>query len=183
MIDTDYQFRVLTDEQVSALRSLQRLIGTGNAAKGFRDEGVEILNIPTFLSGAHPDRGSFLGRIVEKFIRLFPAIERNYWMARISLIPTEAAEALEELRNGRRVNETWFSARYRGDLYAWNEGEYPDVLPEGILGKPEGVPSEIVDGIVRSFDIADEAKFDLAIELDRKLAYNATRARLHGKKA
>ncbi|MDF2993075.1 MAG: hypothetical protein K0S37_3589, partial [Microbacterium sp.] len=114
--------------------------------------------------------------------RIFPALVRNYWTARLSLITTEVAEAIEELRNGRRVDETWFSAKTALGTVAWNDGERPSALTDDVVGKPEGVPSEVADGVIRSFDFADEAKFDLAQIIDQKLAYNASRARMHGRK-
>ncbi|MGL1682666.1 hypothetical protein ACSTIO_23870, partial [Vibrio parahaemolyticus] len=58
----------------------------------------------------------------------------------------------------------------------------PAFLPDHVVGKPEGEPSEIVDIIVRALDLADEGGVDIAEHLSLKLAYNATRARLHGKK-
>ena len=181
MIDNDYEFQVLDASEVAAIRSIQKLIGAGNGAKGFHDEGREILGLPGFLAGAHPEPSSFLGRIVKKFVRLIPALERNYWMARISLIPTEASEALEELRTGRQINETYYSIKADGKVKTFSAEEAAGFV--GITFKPEGVPSELVDGVVRTLDIADEADIDFVVELDRKLAYNATRERLHGKKA
>ncbi|MDF2506340.1 MAG: hypothetical protein K0Q52_199 [Microbacterium sp.] len=181
-IDTDYEFQVLNSLQVDAIRSLQKLIGAGNAEKGFHNEGREILGLPQFLSGAHPEPG-FFHRLIAKIVKLVPALERNYWTARLSLITTEVAEAIEELRNGRGVTETWFSAKTAIGTIAWNAGEEPNlILPEGVIGKPEGVPSEVVDVVVRSFDFAEEAQFDLAEILDRKLAYNASRGKMHGRK-
>ncbi len=49
------------------------------------------------------------------------------------------------------------------------------------MPKPEGVPSEIADIVIRCFDFADEAGFSLINAILEKLAYNNTRAHLHGK--
>lgn len=176
-----YEFKVLTPEEATALRSLQAKIGTANRLKGFHEEGTRLRALPQLLSGAHGAVGGILPSIVDKVTRLFPGLERNYWAARLALITTEVAEAIEELRKGRRVDETWYSggALIPGlGLLETDAIDYHD-QPR----KPEGVPSEVADATIRSFDLADEAKFDLAEIIDRKLHYNATRPFMHGKKA
>jgi hypothetical protein len=168
-----YEFQVLSPEQVDAIRSLQSFIGAANAEKGFHDEGKQLLHLEKARANA------WAGREPEK-PTLIPSAIRAYWTARLSLITTEVAEAIEELRNGHAVDETWYTGA-AGDQSA------PDVHlletdPRGLPRKPEGVPSEVADVVVRSFDFADEAKFDLAEILDRKLAYNASRPKMHGRK-
>lgn len=174
-----YEFKVLTPEEVAALRSLQAKIGTANRLKGFHEEGTRLRALPQLLSGAHGAVGGILASIVDKVASLFPAFERNYWMARLALITTEVAEAIEELRKGRRVDETWYSGGAPG--HGLLETDAIDYLDQP--RKPEGVPSEVADVTIRSFDFADEAKFDLAEIIDRKLYYNATRPFMHGRKA
>lgn len=144
-----------------ALKYLQRTIGAANAEKGFHAEGDDL-------------RSRIHGLDV-------PGYLRNYYAARLALITTEVAEAIEELRNGRAVDEMWYSAKVNGGTYAWNAGEQPEVLSD-VIGKPEGVPSEIADVVIRAFDFADEAGFDLAAIIAEKLAYNATRPAMHGRK-
>ena len=87
-----------------------------------------------------------------------PAALRNYYMVKVGLIMSEGAEALEELRSGRLADETYH-----------------------VDGKPEGVPSEIADIVIRAFDFADEAGFSLGQIILEKLRFNATRGRLHGR--
>jgi hypothetical protein len=48
--------------------------------------------------------------------------------------------------------------------------------------KPEGVPYEVADVVIRAFDFAARADFDLAAAIDEKLSFNATRGKMHGGK-
>ena len=80
---------------------------------------------------------------------------------RIALIVTECAEAIEEIRNSHPISETYY--------------------PDG--DKPEGVPTEIADVVIRCLDFAFVYGIDLAAVIETKLAYNETRGWRHGGKA
>ena len=86
---------------------------------------------------------------------------RNYYALKVSLIHTELSEAIEELRAGHAADHVYHS--------------------EG--GKPEGFMVEIVDAVVRCFDLADEVGVSLGALLLEKLSHNSTRGRLHGGKS
>jgi hypothetical protein len=162
---TEYEFQVLSPGQVDAIRSLQSFIGAMNAEKGFHDEGDNLRS----MDNVFDDEGFTAPYL------------RNYYTARLALVTTEVAEAVEELRNGRAVDETYYLYEDGGEAVA--HGNRPaSVDPMDRPRKPEGVPSEVADVVVRSFDFADEAQFDLAEILDRKLAYNASRPKMHGRK-
>ena len=81
-----------------------------------------------------------------------------YWISKLALIDSESAEALDELRKGHAADERYY-----------------------VDGKPEGVPSEIADIVIRALHFAEEAGFDLWEVIDEKLRYNDTRAHKHGK--
>ena len=78
-----------------------------------------------------------------------------------------STEAHEELRSGHPVNESY---------YATGSGD------DGTLKKPEGVPSELADVVIRVFDLAEELGIDLGAVIEEKLKYNATRIAGHGRK-
>lgn len=156
----------LTHGTIDHLRALQTLIGKANAEKGFHEEGDLLREY-----AAHDSSDADFANL------------RNYYTARLALITTEVAEAIEELRNGRAVDEVWYWAKGPHGTYGWVAGDQvPSDLPEGTLGKPEGVPSEIADVVIRSFDFAEGAGIDLASAIAEKLAFNASRERLHGRK-
>lgn len=87
---------------------------------------------------------------------------RNYYANRLMLIAGEVIEAHEELRAGRAMDEMYYS-----------------VTPHGM--KPEGVPSELADIVIRVLDLSAEIGIDLASVIKLKLAFNSGREHLHGK--
>lgn len=160
----------LDQNTIETLRALQHQIGQANAEKGFHDEGNRLRELCETA-----DLWMLPGELTNE--------QLNYYTARLALITTEVAEAIEELRNGHTIDETYYSG---GLGYASGdplEGYDRDATDQaGNPRKPEGVPSELADVVIRAFDFADEAGIDLAAIVDEKLAYNATRAKMHGRK-
>ncbi|UYL86644.1 MazG-like nucleotide pyrophosphohydrolase [Arthrobacter phage RadFad] len=97
----------------------------------------------------------------------------NWQGNKLLLIVSEVVEAHDEIRNGRAAAETYYPTAPVG----------PVELDAALRPyKPEGVPSEIADAVIRCFDFAYTEGFDLAGIIAEKLVYNASRERLHGKK-
>ena len=78
----------------------------------------------------------------------------------IALCHSELSEALEEHRNGRTPKEIYFER-----------------------DKPEGIPIELADVIIRIADYCGREGIDLEWALRIKMNYNKTRERRHGGKA
>jgi len=82
-----------------------------------------------------------------------------------ALFHSEISEALEEYRNGHKPNEIYY---HPADL--------------GLVKKPEGVPIELADVLIRIFDVSKTHGIDLEAALRLKLKYNRGRPHLHGGK-
>lgn len=106
--------------------------------------------------GAVPNTWAVHTRVHEAINALPPARVRALsWLV---LIPTEVAEAIEDVLAGRMTT----------------------TIREN--GKPEGLGSELADIIIRVCDTAGALSVDLEAELRAKLAYNRTRPHRHGGK-
>ncbi len=84
----------------------------------------------------------------------------------IALIHSELSEALEEFRAGREPDEIYHTG-----------GQTIGAIP-----KPEGVPIELADIIIRIGDLCGQYGIDLESAVEIKMAYNLTRSQRHGGK-
>jgi len=96
------------------------------------------------------------------------ALDKGWWegvpdvSAKLMLMATEVHEAFEEWRNNRGLDETYY------------EADKPT--------KPEGVPTELADVVIRVLDFCEWAGIDLQAIMAEKHAYNLTREHRHGGK-
>lgn len=89
---------------------------------------------------------------------LDPAAVIAHLPAALLLVHSEVSEGCEDVRVGRLVT----------------------VLRED--GKPEGLPSELADVVIRVADLCGALGIDLEREIRQKMAYNQTRSFRHGGK-
>lgn len=78
---------------------------------------------------------------------------------KLALIHSEVSEALEEYRSGHPPTEVRIEN-----------------------GKPEGIPAELADVVIRIGDLCGALGIDLQAAVAQKMAYNATRPHRHGGK-
>lgn len=96
------------------------------------------------------------------------AKDKGWWdgtpdtSAKLMLMATEVHEAFEEWRNNRALTEVYYD--------------------EDKPTKPEGVPVELADVVIRVLDFCEWAGIDLQAVMAEKHAYNLTREHRHGGK-
>ena len=146
------------NDTAATLDDLQALIGAGNAERGFHEQGDRLRLHAKAYSEEFP----------ESRYRFAEDNLRNYYITKLALIGTEVSEAIEELRNGNGADERYYS---------------PDTDAFDSPLKPEGMPSELADIVIRSFDLAAEVGFSLGEVIAEKLAFNALRGHRHSGKA
>lgn len=125
-------------------------------------------------------RDEAYGNALEKgFHDNTPEVSMQGWLAddamKLALIHAEVSEALEALRDDNLPDEHLY-LDLDGDLV------YTPVDEDGNLLKPEGVPAELADVIIRVLDYCGARRIDIARAVREKMDYNATRPAMHGKK-
>lgn len=150
-------------------RDWQDKIGFGEEGNLLREINVDIHKKWDALARTDAD--------AKQQLVLADAALRNYYIAKLALITTEVAEAIEEIRHNHAITETYYSDT-EGKTY-----EGGDVYDPAETLKPEGVPSELADIVIRCLSLAGEANINLGEAIVEKLRYNQTRAQKHGGKA
>ena len=86
----------------------------------------------------------------------------SLFMEKMMLVVSEISEAVEEFRNGKGLNETFYGP--------------------GNPAKPLGIPTEIADAIIRLLDWCESNDVDIETALLDKMEYNESRMYRHGGK-
>lgn len=113
----------------------------------------------------------------------------------IALLHSEVTEAFEAYRNGEP--DLWYEhtvevhddGGIRSEKSGPKSGSADQRALTGtfdgveVLGKPQGIASELADVLIRVLDMAEEKRIPLLQAVFDKHAYNQTRAYRHGNKA
>jgi NTP pyrophosphatase (non-canonical NTP hydrolase) len=151
-----------------AFRALQQRVGEGNDKRGFHAESDR-------LKADVSKAGSWIEFSTLNAIR-------NYQITKLALVIGEASEAIEELRAGREVTEAYYPTNSDPTLSHESVIRSDRTGADLVAHKPEGVPSELADIVIRCMDFGHEWGIDLAAAIEEKLDYNETRPFMHGGK-
>lgn len=153
-----------TGVDYEGVRTIQDYCHQQARARGFHEEPDRMKELIVSLRETDPKLANYISSM--------------YLGNRLMLIVGEASEAHEEIRAGRPVDETYYGTDAHGQLI------FPGspYIREGVIPKPEGVPSELADIFIRLMDYSQELGIDIAAIVKEKLEYNSTREYLHGKK-
>jgi NTP pyrophosphatase (non-canonical NTP hydrolase) len=118
------------------------------------------------------------------------AVSKGWWSEErglpevLMLCVSELAEALEAYRDGDKPCETIFVCKVdKSDLDTWGDnGRCNEDCWGCDFAKPEGIPSELADCIIRILDYCGHASIDIETAIRRKCAYNKGREYRHGGK-
>ena len=98
---------------------------------------------------------------------------------------SEVTEAAEELRNGHKPDEVYYSFK-AGDKTITTDRPARETMQGGksvmILNKPEGIASEAADVFIRVADDSERFSIPWIKVLFEKMKYNRTRLHRHGGK-
>ena len=96
----------------------------------------------------------------------------------VALCHSELSEALEEYRAGHEAAQTYYACKKNPNMAGECDGE----CYKCEHGKPEGIPSELADCIIRILDYCGHAGIDIERAIVEKHEYNRGRPYRHGGK-
>lgn len=102
----------------------------------------------------------------------------------VALMHSELSEALEEYRDGRKLDEVYYYCKFSKEEVSeggWGCEKQPE-CNECEYGKPEGIPIELADAVIRIFDTCGKYGIDLNKAIRLKMEFNRNRPYKHGKK-
>ncbi len=134
------------------------------------EECDNSINVPVKTEGGIKMLNEFVKEVHEN------AVEHGWWEEErsfgeiVALCHSELSEALEEHRNGHKPTEMYFKFLNTGEDYTQH------------IQKPEGIPVELADCIIRILDYCGKAEIDIDEALRIKHQYNKSRPYRHGGK-
>ena len=117
------------------------------------------------------------------------AVEHGWWDEErtfgeiIALCHSELSEALEEYRQGNGSTRIYYSCPHKNDGYCPYFVCSPEKCRHYLAHKkPEGIPIELADCIIRILDYCGKEGIDIEEAIRLKMQYNKTRPYKHGGK-
>lgn len=113
------------------------------------------------------------------------AVNKGFWEEeksfgeQVVLMHSELSEAIEEFRNGKGIAEIYTKCKME-EIKNVGQGGC-GVCKNCALNKPEGIPVELADTVIRIFDTCGRYGIDLEQAIATKMKYNEGRPHKHGK--
>lgn len=183
----------ISDMTVTSLSTLQAVCWQNSEDKGFHDSE------PTDPAGLAIYNGNRLMLIVSEAAEALEEIRKGipagetYYPTRIGTDGWHKGQQMvawcETCRWGLSINQVGPSIRSGARTPKQMAEDHQETLGREVhdvrwaeLHKPEGVPSELADIVIRCFDFAGSNGFNLGQIIQEKLTYNSSREHMHGKK-
>ena len=104
----------------------------------------------------------------------------NSFATQIANFHGEISEAWEEWRKGRGYTEVYY--KHVDDGNECDDHSFHEVEGNETELKPEGIPIELADEIIRILDTCANYGIDIEAAIKEKMAYNRSRPYRHGNK-
>lgn len=103
---------------------------------------------------------------------------------KIALMHSELSEALEEFRKGEGIARVYFRAASseEHEIVEYTHEDQTLFQEDPKFHKPEGVPIELADTIIRILHFCADNDIDIERAVEIKMKYNETRSFRHGGK-
>lgn len=115
------------------------------------------------------------------------AVEHGWWEEErtfgelIALCHSELSEALEEYRKGNSPKGTYYKCMSEDPFFEC-QADQGKPCRGCEKAKPEGIPTELADVVIRIMDMCERYGIDLEAAIEEKHEFNKTRPYKHGGK-
>lgn len=182
--------KIPEDEDFEAMRRIAETCGEIAKSRGWHEEEVRAHRTLHYLEEflltfPEEERGKeYYTKVSEHVERVRAEIKRTNGvpvLGLLALVASEIGEAVEVVRDPKiDPLKRYVNASLAGAPYLVEEDEMHRTSSKPY--KPEGLDSELADGVIRYFDLAYRLGIDLIGAVQRKMLYNATRSYRHGGK-